>query len=75
MPAPHIALLGDSIFDNAKYTAGAPDVTTHVRAGLPPSGRASLHAIDGSTTQDLASQLVRVSADGGALRSEALEEA
>ena len=63
MPDPHIALLGDSIFDNATYTAGAPDVITHVRAGLPTSWQASLLAVDGSTTQDLASQLERVSAD------------
>ena len=63
MPDPHIALLGDSIFDNATYTAGAPDVITHVRAGLPTSWRASLLAVDGSTTQDLALQLERIATD------------
>jgi hypothetical protein len=38
MPQLHLALLGDSIFDNAAYTAGAPDVIAHVRALLPARG-------------------------------------
>ena len=59
----HIALLGDSIFDNASYTAGAPDVIAQLRAGLPRGWRASLFAVDGSTTQDLAAQIARVPAD------------
>jgi hypothetical protein len=59
----HIALLGDSIFDNASYTAGAPDVIAHLRAGLPSGWRASLLAVDGSTTRDLGSQVARVPAD------------
>jgi len=59
----HLALLGDSIFDNASYTAGAPDVITHLRAGLARGWRASLLAVDGSTTQDLAAQVARVPAD------------
>jgi GDSL-like lipase/acylhydrolase family protein len=63
MQNPHIALLGDSIFDNAVYTAGAPDVVTHLRAGLPKGWRASLLAVDGSTTRDVASQVARVAAD------------
>jgi hypothetical protein len=28
---PHIVLLGDSIFDNAPYTRGGPDVISQVR--------------------------------------------
>jgi hypothetical protein len=63
MSTHHIALLGDSIFDNASYTAGAPDVITHLRAGLPGGWRASLLAVDGSTTHDLAAQVARVSAE------------
>jgi len=59
----HIALLGDSIFDNASYTAGAPDVIAHLRAGLPGGWGASLLAVDGSTTLDLAAQVARVPAD------------
>ncbi len=31
----HIVLLGDSIFDNAAYTGGAPDVVRQVRQRLP----------------------------------------
>jgi hypothetical protein len=53
----HIVLLGDSIFDNASYTKGLPDVVTHLRELLPSGVRASLLAIDGSTTDDLADQL------------------
>ena len=59
----HIALLGDSIFDNASYTAGAPDVIAHLRVGLPGGWGASLLAVDGSTTLDLAAQVARVPAD------------
>ena len=44
----HIALLGDSIFDNGAYTAGEPDVITHLRSQLPLGWGASLGAIDGS---------------------------
>lgn len=32
---PHIVLLGDSIFDNAHYTLGGPDVIAQVRKLLP----------------------------------------
>jgi hypothetical protein len=62
-PGQHIALLGDSIFDNATYTAGEPDVIAHLRAGLPAGWRASLLAVDGSTTRELAAQAARVPAD------------
>ncbi len=56
----HVVLLGDSIFDNSAYTAGAPDVITHLRAVLPPSWGASLLAVDGATTASLGAQLRRV---------------
>src|SRR5512138_855487 len=61
MPPPCIALLGDSIFDNAVYTGGEPDVVSHLRALLPAGWRATLHAVDGSTAADVARQLARVS--------------
>lgn len=61
--AEHVALLGDSIFDNNAYTAGAPDVVTHLRGILPPGWRASLLAVDGSTSRDLADQVAAVPAD------------
>jgi hypothetical protein len=48
----HIALIGDSIFDNAAYTRGLPDVVGHVRR-LTPGNMATLIAEDGSTTTDV----------------------
>jgi len=57
---PHIALLGDSILDNASYTKGGPDVVTQVRQLLPAGWQASLLAVDGSTTEDVAAQVVRI---------------
>jgi hypothetical protein len=59
----HVALLGDSIFDNGVYTSGEPDVVMHLRSLLPPGWKASLLAVDGSTTADFAAQLPRVPAD------------
>ncbi|MDB4976824.1 MAG: hypothetical protein JWN48_5165 [Myxococcaceae bacterium] len=56
----HIALLGDSIFDNASYTRGAPDVVTHLARLLPKPWRASLLAVDGATVPRLGAQLERV---------------
>ena len=60
---PHIVLLGDSIFDNAAYTRGEPDVVTHLRTLLPPAWRATLLATDGATTGSMRSQVARVSSD------------
>jgi hypothetical protein len=59
----HIVLLGDSIFDNAAYTHGGPDVVTHLRRLLPHSWEATLCAVDGATTAGLAAQLTRVPED------------
>jgi len=59
----HLVLLGDSIFDNAAYTKGGPDVVTQVRALLPKSWKASLLAIDGSTTNDVPAQVARLPHD------------
>ena len=53
---PHLILLGDSIFDNSSYTCGGPDVVSQVRERLPNGWRASLLAVDGSTTEDVAEQ-------------------
>jgi hypothetical protein len=60
---PHLVLLGDSIFDNATYTGGGPDVVTQLGAALPAGWTASLHAIDGSTTHDIPAQIGRLPAD------------
>jgi hypothetical protein len=57
---PHVALLGDSIFDNAAYVSGAPDVVRQLRAILPPGWDATLLAVDGDTTADVAFQLQRL---------------
>ena len=59
----HVALLGDSIFDNRSYTRGEPDVVSHLRSVLPADWHASLFAVDGNVTRDLAGQLLRVSTD------------
>src|SRR3954470_273015 len=64
---PHVALLGDSIFDNAAYTRGAPDVVTHLRGVLPAGWRASLCAVDGATASRLSAQLQCVPHDASHL--------
>lgn len=60
---PHVVLLGDSIFDNASYVAGGPDVVTHLRALLPEGWRATLSAVDGATTHSMSIQYGRIPAD------------
>lgn len=57
---PHVVLVGDSIFDNAAYTEGGPDVVSQVRALLPPGWEATLLAVDGAITDDVAGQLGRL---------------
>jgi lysophospholipase L1-like esterase len=52
-----VVLLGDSIFDNAAYTGGAPDVIRQVQQRLPDGCKATLRAIDGSTIDDVRGQL------------------
>jgi len=59
----HVVLLGDSIFDNAAYVAGAPDVVRQVRQRLPAGFEATLAAVDGATTRDVRHQLRRVPDD------------
>jgi hypothetical protein len=54
---PHLILLGDSILDNAHYTGGGPDVVTQVRQMLPAGWRATLLAVDGSTTKEIPTQV------------------
>jgi hypothetical protein len=59
----HLVLLGDSILDNGAYTAGGPAVITHVQRQLPEGWCASLSAVDGSTTDDIHSQLKALAPD------------
>jgi hypothetical protein len=63
----HIALLGDSIFDNAAYVAGGPDVVQQVRELLPAGWRATLNALDGAVIADLPQQLHRLPTDASHL--------
>jgi hypothetical protein len=56
----HVALLGDSVFDNRSYTRGEPDVAGHLRDLLPSEWNVTLLPVDGSTTIDLGPQLDRV---------------
>jgi hypothetical protein len=59
----HVVLLGDSIFDNAAYVRGHPDVVKQVQARLPPDWRATLAAVDGAVTRGVERQLARVPGD------------
>jgi lysophospholipase L1-like esterase len=59
----HVVLLGDSIFDNAAYTEGAPDVVRQLRRRLPGGSKATLLAVDGGTTADVREQLGHLPAD------------
>jgi hypothetical protein len=59
----HVVLLGDSIFDNARYVPDRPPVIDQLRQALPPDWSASLLAVDGHITADVAHQLKKLPAD------------
>jgi hypothetical protein len=59
----HVTLLGDSIFDNARYVPGGPPVVEQLRARLPRGWRATLLAVDGAVAADVPRQLARLPAD------------
>jgi hypothetical protein len=59
----HIVLLGDSIFDNAAYVRGGPDVVRQLRDALPQDWRATLLAVDGAVTGSVRGQLARLPSD------------
>jgi hypothetical protein len=63
----HLVLLGDSIFDNAAYVAGGPDVVKQLRARLPADWRATLRAVDGSVTSGVERQLSQLPPDASHL--------
>ena len=63
----HLILLGDSIFDNAAYVGGGPDVVRQVRAALPEGWRSTLLARDGATTSGVPNQIERLPADSSHL--------
>jgi hypothetical protein len=62
-PMNHIVLLGDSVFDNAAYVAGGPDVVEQLRKRLPAGWRATLRAVDGSMTGNVERQLHQLPPD------------
>jgi lysophospholipase L1-like esterase len=53
---PHIALLGDSIFDNAAYVPNGLPVIDHLRQIIPAEWQSTLLAIDGDITSGVAGQ-------------------
>ena len=59
----HVVLLGDSIFDNARYVPDRPPVIDQLRGSLQPEWRASLLAIDGSVIDDVTRQITRLPTD------------
>ena len=59
----HVVLLGDSIFDNAAYVDGGPDVTAHLTEMLPNEWRVTLVAVDGSVASDVHHQLADIPSD------------
>jgi hypothetical protein len=59
----HVVLLGDSIFDNARYVPGRPPVIEQLRQALPDGWTATLLAVDGHVTEDVIDQLARLPAD------------
>jgi hypothetical protein len=63
----HVVLAGDSIFDNAAYVAGAPDVVRQLRAALPRGWQATLLAVDGAVTDNVPRQLQGLPADASLL--------
>lgn len=63
----HIVLLGDSVFDNAAYVAGGPDVVGQLRSILPSGWRATLNALDGAVIGDISGQLRKLPGDAAHL--------
>ncbi|WP_159616311.1 SGNH/GDSL hydrolase family protein [Arthrobacter zhaoguopingii] len=61
--AGHAILLGDSIFDNAGYVPGGPDVVRQLCGALPPDWRASLLAVDGEVIAGVERQIRSLPSD------------
>jgi lysophospholipase L1-like esterase len=56
-PMTHVALVGDSVFDNLVYVQPGIDVQQQLREALPSFWKVTLCAIDGSITNDVLEQL------------------
>ena len=63
----NVVLLGDSIFDNAAYVGGGPDVVTQLRPLLPQGWQATLRAVDGGVTGSVAAQVRQLPPDASHL--------
>ena len=59
---PHVVLIGDSIFDNAAYTRGGPDVVSQLRGLLRRGWDATRLAVEQATDR-VADQLARLPSD------------
>lgn len=59
----NIVLLGDSIFDNARYVPDELPVAEQLQALLPRGSTARLLAVDGSVTSEVVKQVARVPRD------------
>jgi len=56
----HIVLLGDSIFDNAAYVGGGPDVISQISKIIPEDWQATLTAVDGDISTDVKKQIEEI---------------
>jgi lysophospholipase L1-like esterase len=59
----HLALLGDSVFDNGAYVPAGTAVRDQLQRILEGDWKVSLFAVDGSTTADFVPQLAKVPGD------------
>jgi hypothetical protein len=59
-----VVLMGDSVFDNAAYVRGGPDVVRQARDRMGPRGwRATLVAVDGAVADGVRRQVPRIPDD------------
>lgn len=54
---PHLAIMGDPVFDNAAYVGGGPSVADQVNLKLPAGWTAELLARDGAVIANIADQI------------------
>ena len=59
----HVVLCGDSIFDNAAYVEGGPDVAQQLRDILDPGDKVTLRAVDGSISSQVVGQFAQLPND------------
>jgi hypothetical protein len=58
-----VALLGDSVFDNAAYVPAGEEVASQLRRSLPQDWGVTLGAVDGAVLKDIPGQLQRIPND------------